>query len=170
MNRRWSIDFIVQKFGLESLKQILADLRDGQEINIAIRRPHGSAAGFGKAIRRLRPRPGQIISRRASIWTTAAGASPDRERRSGKTLHPEQLLRADAKGRRNLMEAKKWAEAKPLLESHGRRSYHGEKGAENPLWLLAVTERNLDDTNAELATLQKFADAGGGFRGPCMSA
>jgi len=34
-----------------------------------------------------------------------------------------------------LMRAKKWAEAKTILES---LSYHGEKGAENPLWLLAA--------------------------------
>src|SRR5260370_27820088 len=37
-------------------------------------------------------------------------------------------------------------------------SYHGERRAENPLWLKAVTERNLNATNAELATLQKLAE------------
>jgi tetratricopeptide (TPR) repeat protein len=55
-----------------------------------------------------------------------------------------------------LMEAKDWAKAEPLLESLAA-SYHGEKGAENPMWLLAVTQRNLMETNSELATLQKFA-------------
>lgn len=55
------------------------------------------------------------------------------------------------------MKAKQWAEAKPLLQSIAK-TYHAEKGAENPLWLLAVTERNLQETNAELATLQQFAE------------
>ena len=56
----------------------------------------------------------------------------------------------------DLMKAEQWTEAKPLLQSIAE-SYHGEKGAENPLWLLAVTERNLKETNAELATLEKLA-------------
>jgi tetratricopeptide (TPR) repeat protein len=69
--------------------------------------------------------------------------------------HPDNFyVRMQTAGK--LMEAKKWAEAKPVLESLAA-AYHGEKGADNPLWLLAVTERNLNDTNAELATLQKFA-------------
>jgi tetratricopeptide (TPR) repeat protein len=54
------------------------------------------------------------------------------------------------------MDEKKWAEAEPVLESLAA-SYHAEKGAENPLWLLAVTQRHLEETNSELATLGKFA-------------
>jgi tetratricopeptide (TPR) repeat protein len=54
------------------------------------------------------------------------------------------------------MKEKKWAEAKPILEA-AAQSYHGESKSENPLWMLAVTERNLRDTNSELATLQKLA-------------
>src|SRR6202012_2883959 len=56
----------------------------------------------------------------------------------------------------DLMKAKKWAEAKPILEQ-AIEIYHGESKSENPMWMLAATERNLRDTNAELATLQKFA-------------
>jgi tetratricopeptide (TPR) repeat protein len=55
-----------------------------------------------------------------------------------------------------LMRAKNWAEAKPLLQKLAE-TYRGESKAENPLWLLAVTQRNLRDTNAELVTLQLFA-------------
>ncbi len=55
------------------------------------------------------------------------------------------------------MEATNWAEAKPVLETLSSE-YHGEHRAENPLWLLAATERHLGDTNAELATLQKFSE------------
>jgi tetratricopeptide (TPR) repeat protein len=54
------------------------------------------------------------------------------------------------------MDAKKWADAEPVLESLAQ-TYHGESKADNPLWLLAVTQRNLGETNAEQATLEKFA-------------
>ena len=54
------------------------------------------------------------------------------------------------------MSAKNWEEARPLLSALAE-AYHGEKAGGNPLWLLAITERKLDDTNAELATLQKLA-------------
>ena len=56
----------------------------------------------------------------------------------------------------NDMDAKNWAEAEPLLKSLAER-YHGESKSGNPLWLLAVTQRQLDETNSELATLEKFA-------------
>ena len=55
-----------------------------------------------------------------------------------------------------LMEAKQWAEAKTVLEPLAG-SYVGERGAGNPLWLEAVTEQKLGDTNAEYASLQKIA-------------
>jgi len=55
------------------------------------------------------------------------------------------------------MKDKKWAEAKPVLEFLVA-SYHGEKGANNPLWLLAVTLRNLGDTEGERAKLEQFAE------------
>jgi len=55
-----------------------------------------------------------------------------------------------------MMRLKDWAKARSALESL-IRMYHGESKADNPLWMLAVTERNLRDTNAELATLQTFA-------------
>jgi tetratricopeptide (TPR) repeat protein len=82
--------------------------------------------------------------------------SPDAvERGEWELLHPQNYyVRMERASK--LMDAKKWAEAKPLLESLAE-AYHGESKADNPLWLLAVTERNLGDTNAELATLQKFA-------------
>jgi tetratricopeptide (TPR) repeat protein len=57
---------------------------------------------------------------------------------------------------RELMSERKWAAAETRLESVVKM-YSGERRAENPLWLLAVTQRNLQDTNAEWATLQKFA-------------
>jgi predicted Zn-dependent protease len=148
------IEFIVQKFGFDALKKILADLHDGEEINKAIA---------------ARTAPLPEVEKQFDAYTRdlakklAPGADlerpPDHQSETDalawKTAHPNNyyLRLRQAQG---LMEAKRWTEAKPVLESLAE-SYHGESRAENPYWLLAVTERNLNETNAELATLKKFA-------------
>jgi tetratricopeptide (TPR) repeat protein len=148
------IDFIVQKFGLDAVKKILTDLGDGKEINAAI------------AARTI---PLPEIEKQFAAYATdlaknlAPGVNLDKPPEPASEIdvtiwekaHPDNYyLRMQTAGK--LMKAKNWAEAKPVLESLAT-AYHGEKGADNPLWLLAVTERNLNETNAELATLQKFA-------------
>ena len=148
------IEFIVQRFGLESLKAMLADLGDGKDINTAIP---------------ARTIPLPELERQFAAYATglatnlAPGINLDKPPESGsdtdiaiwEKAHPDNYyLRMRNAGK--LMEAKNWTEAGPLLESLAA-AYPGEKGAANPLWLLAVTERNLNETNAELTTLQKFA-------------
>jgi tetratricopeptide (TPR) repeat protein len=148
------VEFIVQKFGFDALKKILADLHDGEEINKAIA---------------ARTAPLPEVETQFDAYTRdlakklAPGADlerpPDHQSETDalvwKTAHPNNyyLRLRQAQG---LMEAKRWTEAKPVLESLAE-SYHGESRAENPYWLLAVTERNLNETNAELAMLKKFA-------------
>jgi len=148
------IEFIVQRFGLESLKAMLNDLGDGKNINIAI--PAHTI-------------PLPELERQFAAYATglatnlAPGINLDKPPESGsdtniaiwEKAHPDNYyLRMRNAGK--LMEAKNWTEAGPLLESLAA-AYSGEKGAANPLWLLAVTQRNLNKTNAELTTLQKFA-------------
>lgn len=148
------IDFIVQKFGLEAVKKILADLGDGKEINPAI-------AAHTIPLPELEKQFAAYATDLAK--NLAPGINLDKPPEAGSETdvaiweksHPDNYyLRMRNAGR--LMKAKNWTEARPLLESLAA-DYSGEKGADNPLWLLAVTERNLNDTNAELATLQKFA-------------
>ena len=148
------IEFIVQRFGFDSLKAILTDLGAGKNINTAI--PAHTI-------------PLPEMEKQFATFTTdlaknlAPGVDldkpPDLSSNTDDTTwtknHPDNFyLRMRTVGQ--LMEAKDWAKAEPLLESLAA-SYHGEKGAENPLWLLAVTQRNLKETNSELATLQKLA-------------
>ena len=148
------IDFIVQHYGLESLKQILADLGAGQNINTAIPAhaiplpeletqfaayATGLATNLAPRVDLAKP-PDPSANTNADQWAEA---------------HSDNYyLRMQTAGQ--LMEAKRWAEAEPVLAGLAA-DYHGEKGASNPLWLLAVTQRNLQETNAELATLQKLA-------------
>lgn len=148
------IDFIVQRYGFDSLKAILADLGNGENINTAIpahtvplpEMETQFASFAGDLAKNLAPGvdlekpPGLKSNLDDTFWADT---------------HPNNYyLRMRTAGQ--LMEDKNWTAAKPVLESLAA-GYHAEKGADNPLWLLAVTERNLNETNAELATLQKFA-------------
>lgn len=148
------IDFIVERFGLESLKQILTDLGDGENINIAIP---------------AHTMPLPEMEKQFAAYATglannlAPGINLDKppERGSGidatlwEETHPDNYY-LRLQNAKKLLEAKNWTDAKPLLASLAT-AYHDEKGSENPLWLLAVAERHLNETNAELATLQQFA-------------
>jgi tetratricopeptide (TPR) repeat protein len=148
------VQFIVDQFGLDALKHILSDLHDGMEINQAIAAHTTPMPELEKKF------DGFVHELAAKLAPGVDIAKPpplrsEIERSAWETSHPNNYYARIEKAT-ELMRAKKWAEAKPILESIAQ-GYHGEKGAENPLWLLAATERNLRDTNAELATLQKFA-------------
>jgi len=148
------IEFIVQKFGFDALKKILADLHDGEEVNKAIAARTAPLPEVEKQFDAYTRDLAKKLSPGADLERP-----PDHQSEADalvwKTAHPNNyyLRLRQAQG---LMEAKRWTEAKPVLESLAE-SYHGESRAENPYWLLAVTERNLNETNAELATMKKFA-------------
>lgn len=148
------VQYIVDQFGIDSLKKILGDLHDGVEINQAI-------AAHTTAMPELEKQFAAFVKNRAEQLAPGADLTKppaklaETERRAWEIDHPNnyytRLNEATA-----LMRTKDWAKAKPILESLAE-TYHGESRADNPYWMLAVTERNLHDTNAELATLQKFA-------------
>jgi tetratricopeptide (TPR) repeat protein len=148
------VEFIVDQFGLDALKKILGDLRDGVEINPAI-------AAHTAPLPELEKQFAAFARERAEKLAPGADlAQPPEtdseiERAAWKMAHPNNYYaRLDEAA--ELMRAKDWAKAKPALEAVAR-IYHGESKAENPLWMLAVTERHLGETNAELATLREFA-------------
>jgi tetratricopeptide (TPR) repeat protein len=148
------IDFFVEKFGLDAVKKILTDLGDGKEINVAI--PAHTI-------------PLPEMEKQFAAYATdlaknlAPGINLDKPPEPGSDTdvtiweksHPDNYY-LRMRNATKLMEAKNWTEAELLLEPLAI-AYHDEKGAANPLWLLAVTQRNLNETNAELATLRKFS-------------
>lgn len=148
------VDFIVQRFGFDALKAILADLGAGQDIyttipahTMPLPEMEKQFSAFAVAMAKNLA-PGVDLDKPPDLVS-----DPDDTAWAGE--HPASFyLRMRAA--RQLMDARNWAKAEPLLTSLAA-SYHAEKGAENPLWLLAETERNLKETNTELATLQKFA-------------
>jgi tetratricopeptide (TPR) repeat protein len=148
------VEFIAEKFGLDALKKILGDLHEGVEINKAIAARTAALPELEKQFdefareRAAKLAPGADLAKLPAVHSQI-------ERSAWEIAHPNnyyvQLEKAT-----ELIRAKKWAEAKPVLESLAQ-IYHGESRAENPLWMLAAAERNLRDTNAELATLEKLA-------------
>ena len=145
------VELLAKQHGLETLKAILQDLRDGQEINRAITAHTVPLAELEKQF---------AAFARAQADALAPGADltelPKDDDAAWNLTHPNNYYLRMRQARK-LMEDKNWTQAKPLLEATAA-SYAGERRADNPLWLLAKTERNLNDTNAELVALTKLAE------------
>lgn len=148
------VEFISQRYGFEAIKNILSDLRDGVEINQSIAKRTAPLSDIEKQFAAFVRAKADELAPGVDLEKppTQRGDGDDR---AWAALHPKNYY-VRMREAQKLMDAKKWDEAKPLLESLAD-SYHGESRSQNPLWLLAVTQRNLKQTNAELATLQKFA-------------
>jgi tetratricopeptide (TPR) repeat protein len=148
------VEFLTTRFGLETLKRILLDLRDGQEINRAIAErtlPLPELEKQFSAFARAQAEnlaPGVDLAKPPTV-------DKETEKLAWEKLHPNNYYLRLEKAR-ELMEGKHWADALKILTPLAA-SYHGERRAENALWLKAVAERNLSDTNVELATLQELA-------------
>src|SRR5262249_32770053 len=132
------VQFIVEKFGMESLKKILGDLHDGMEINPAIAAHTAPIADLEKQFDAYAREHAGKLGPGADLEKPPEGLRSEIERDAWRTAHPNNYY-ARVEQAADLMKAKKWAEAKPILEA-AAQSYHGESRAENPLWMLAVTE------------------------------
>ena len=176
------VEFLVEKFGLDTVKQILLDLRDGQEINHAIAARTVPLPDLEKQFKAYLRAKAESLAPGVDLEKPPGPDGEDdslaQEKSRPKMMVPVPTFSQDSavawdklhphnyyirlRQARGLMDAKNWEEARPRLESLAA-DYHGERRAENPFWLLSVTQRNLNDTNAEWATLQKFAEQEGDF-------
>ena len=174
------VEYIVQQYGLDSLKQILKDLGDGKEVYATIathtcplpdlekkfaayartqaenlapgvdleKPPAALAEAESDAAPGTKPRPEQL----PLPHTALSDADTD----AWKRAHPKNYYVRFEQAQK-LLEDKNWAEAKAVLDPLAV-DYAGERRADNPLWLLSLAERHVGNTNAELATLQKFSE------------
>lgn len=172
------VEFLVQRYGMDALKDILKQLRDGEEINKAISAHTAPLADLEKQFSAFaldkanHLAPGADIDKPPGSDEEDADGQSDTPRLAPRNQpvarnlelalssgweesHPSNyyvlLKKAQA-----LMADKDWTNAEPVLQSLAH-TYHGESRAKNPLWMLAVTQHKLNQTNAELATLEQFA-------------
>jgi tetratricopeptide (TPR) repeat protein len=148
------VEYIVQQYGLDTLKLILLDLRDGRQINDAIAARTVPLPKLEKQFAAFVQDRAENLAPKADLEEMPSGIS-GMEARIWERVHPGNYY-VRLHEARELMEKQDWTGAKPILEALAA-AYHGERRAENPLWLEAVVERNLNDTNAEWSLLQNLA-------------
>jgi tetratricopeptide (TPR) repeat protein len=180
------VEFLVKEHGMDALKAVLSDLRDGKEINDAMAArtvPMKDLVKQFTAFARAQAEalaPGADLTKPpknaddaeapfafSNFRTNSPGRAAPAMRDTNKAVawnkaHSNNYY-AKMRAARQFMEDTNWSAAKPVLES-AAALYAGERRADNPLWLLAVAERNLRQTNAELASLKKLAERESDFQ------
>jgi tetratricopeptide (TPR) repeat protein len=175
------VQFLVEKFGVEKLRKILADLATGKPINQAIvahtaplEKVEEDFELYAKDLaNKLAPRldfekpkgapgmlgmmmtPGARPSEGTVTIPPATPPAPDSKPLLDPVkLHPKNfyVLTQTAK---KLIAEKKFAEAKEPLQKL-IENYPTHTGADNALWLLAQVQRELKETSQERATLTKL--------------
>ena len=149
------VEYIVQQYGLDTLKQILKDLGDGKEVYTTIAAHTSPLPDLEKKFAAYARTQAENLAPGVDLEKPPADQQ-EADAESWKQKHPKNYYVRFERAEK-LLEDKKWTEAKTVLEPLAA-DYSGERRADNPLWLLSLAERHLGDTNAELATLQKFAE------------
>ncbi|MBI5772275.1 MAG: tetratricopeptide repeat protein [Verrucomicrobia bacterium] len=151
------VEFIVEKFGLDSLKKILADLAAGTEINRAI-------AAHTAPMARLETDFAAFARARAE--QLAPGLAWNKPRREDAAAGPEALAEWAAKNPTNyyalgqrasrFIKEKKWDEAKAALNKLVEL-FPADTSAGNARARLAEIHRELNEADAERAVLAELA-------------
>ena len=151
------VEYLVERFGLEKLKRILADLAKGVEINEAIaahaqpiakidaefaERAKILAKAVGPALDWAKPKPSDVASDEAIEKFVAK--------------HPNNFEALMAQALQHV-QAKDWEAAKGPLKKL-IEWYPEQHDAESAYSLLARAHRELKETDAELAVLNKIAE------------
>ncbi len=173
------VEFLVRRFGLDSLKAILLDLGAGAEINAAIARHTEPLANLEKDFTAYaRQRAGQLAPgldwEKPDFLKLAAAARPARGPASRNpasalsTVTDDAAWDAWAKGHptnywvmtrlaQRLMEDRKWSDARDVLERLVAL-YPDSTGSDSAYRPLAAVDRTLSDTNAERRVLAQLAE------------
>ena len=150
------VEYLIERFGAEKMKRILADLARGVEINEAIaahaqpiakidaefaERAKTLAKATGPALDWAKPKPAEVADAAVEEFVT-------------KNPNNFEALMAQAMKR---MKAKEWESAKaPLTKLI--ELYPNQHEADSAYSLLARAHRELKETDAELTVLNKIAD------------
>lgn len=152
------VEFLVGRYGLDSLKQILVDLGQGVEINEAIAShtapmetietefveyAKAKAEALGPGLEWEKPDPDEL-------GQALAGETPEWLEKHSKNYY---VLMQRA---RRWIEAKDWDQAKTALQTLIER-YPDQVGTGNAYSLLALVHQNLDEHDQERAVLKRLA-------------
>lgn len=153
------VEFLVERYGLDKVRAILGDLREGVEINASIAKHTAPMSGLEKdfgeyATARARAlAPGLDFEKPKSGGFGSAPTTP--------TIAPTILGRATnywvlMQQAQELVSTKKWAEAKAPLQQL-LTLYPAQTGKDSAYPLLSHVHRVLGETNEELAVLRRYA-------------
>lgn len=151
-----AVEYLIQKYGLDTLKRVLVDLGAGMPVNESLTRYAGSLDSLDTDFATYARKQASDLAPDAD-WST-----PELPRRATSATisawladHPNNytgLVRLA----RQLMSESKWDEAKTTI-AHMRKLYPQDDTASGGLSLLSEVHRELKDTAAERQTLEHLA-------------
>lgn len=153
------VEFLVERFGLDSIKAILADLADGEEINAAIARHTAPLAQIEKQFEAF------ARKRAEELAPDADWEQPDKEQLDPAdpqavaewlAEHPNSFWALQLQARM-LLENERWEEARKPLEKL-LSLYPGYVDDGNAYQLLAAVHRRLGETDREREVLSRLAE------------
>jgi tetratricopeptide (TPR) repeat protein len=152
------VEFLIERYGLESLKAILADLAKGQEINAAISKHAGPIEDIEKQFEKFARKRAEDLAPQVDFEPPEKGQldTADSAALAGWLKeHPNNFwaLTLYAKA---LLANRQWAEAKKPLEKL-IALYPQYAGDDNGYRLLAGAHRQLGETEQERDVLSKLA-------------
>jgi tetratricopeptide (TPR) repeat protein len=152
------VEFIIERYGTESIKSILADLAEGEQINAAISKHAGPVKDIEKQFEKFTRKRAENLAPQADFEQPEKGQiNPTDQEALAEwlTQHPNNFW-ALTQYAKALLANRKWAEAKKPLEKLIALcpQYAGE---DNAYRLLAEAHRQLGETEQEREVLSKLA-------------
>jgi len=152
------VEHIVGTYGFDSLKLVLADLREGVTINDALDRRVAPLdelqTGFDACVQQQLKDFAPDVDWSDPLETLSPTSSPDAWR-DWVALHPTNVAALSLYGRM-LIDARKWDEARDVL-LRAVALNPTDRGAESPARQLANVYRQLNDADQERALLTNYA-------------
>ncbi len=153
------VEFIVGRYGIDKLRNVLTDLRNGAEINVALARHTAALKTLEDDFATFaRERAEQLAPKMDWERPDPELLLPDAQPKlaAWERLHPDNywLLRLKAQ---RFVEQQKWAEAKDGLQRL-IELYPQQKGSDAAYRPLASALRALEDHAGERETLRRWAD------------
>ena len=152
------VEYLVARHGAEKLRAVLRDLRGGDDINRALTQQIAPLPVIEKEFTAYAREQAENLApgldwKKAKLEMLEPGNEAELAEWEGKNADNYWTLLRQA---RRLTEAKKWQEAKVPLQRL-LSFYPEQRGGDSALRLLAQIHRELDETDAERRTLERFA-------------